>query len=64
MHSFYLEAKRLGLKPVLTVFPTCRDLEYFQKYNKYPYENLIALLQQENLRYRFWPNYNEHSKNN
>ncbi len=65
MHSFYLEAKRLGLKPVLTVFPTCRDLEYFQKYNKYPYENLIALLQQENLRYiDFGPIIMEHSKNN
>lgn len=65
MHSFYLEAEYLGLKPVLTVFPTCRDLEYFQKYKKYPYENLINLLEQKNLRYiNFGPIIMKKSKNN
>jgi len=51
MNSFYAEAKSQRLKPVLAIFPTCRDLEYFKKYNKYPYENLIELLKENKLRY-------------
>ena len=51
MYSFYTKAKSQGLEPVLTLFPTCGDLKYYKKYNKYPYENLIKILKKKELRH-------------
>ena len=51
LYSFYTKAKSQGLEPVLTIFPTCGDLKYYKKYNKYPYENLIKILKKKELRH-------------
>ena len=51
MNDFYKQAYSRGLTPILTVFPTCRDLEYFTIYKKYPYENLINLFEQTGIKY-------------
>ena len=49
--DFYQTSKLKGLKPIITVFPTCRDLMYYSKNKQVPYKNLIDMLEKENLNY-------------
>lgn len=65
MNNFYKQAQAQGLTPILTIFPHCRDLEYFIKHKKYPYENLINLFLQTGIKYiDFGPEIISRSKNN
>ena len=51
LNSFYNQVISKGHVPIVTIFPTCRDLEYFNKYKKLPYDNLVNLLDQKKIRY-------------
>ena len=48
MSNFYENSKKQELVPIITIFPTCKDLQYFSKYKKLPYDNLIRLFENEN----------------
>ena len=48
MSDFYKTSKSKGLKPIITVFPTCKDLMFYEKNNKLPYENLINMFKEKN----------------
>ena len=65
MINFYNKALSKGLKPILTVIPTCRDLEYYKKFKKFSYENLINLFKTSNVNYiDFGPVIYSRSENN
>lgn len=65
MNDFYNQATASGLTAILTVFPTCRDLEYFSEHRKYPYESLINLFEQTGIKYiDFGPIFISRNKNN
>ena len=51
MNDFYRRVSSQGDIPILTIFPHCRDLEYFLKSKKYPYENLANLFVQAGIKY-------------
>lgn len=51
LNSFYQKVISESNIPVVTVFPTCRDLEYFNKFKKFPYESLIKLLEKNQIKY-------------
>lgn len=51
MSDFYKSSKSKGLIPIVTVFPTCKDLKFFEKNNKFPYENLINMFKRENYKF-------------
>lgn len=65
MLEFYNLALSKGLKPILTIIPTCRDLEYFKKFNKFSYKNLTNLFDSLKINYiDFGPVFYNLSKNN
>lgn len=65
MSNFYELSKTQGLVPIITVFPTCRDLEYFSKYKKLPYNNLIRMFEKKNYMFiDFGSTFIEKSKKN
>ena len=51
MNDFYRRVSSQGDIPILTILPHCRDLEYFLKSKKYPYENLANLFVQAGIKY-------------
>ncbi len=51
LNHFYNKVLSNGNIPIVTIFPTCRDLEYFDKFKKFPYNNLIKLLEQNKIKY-------------
>ena len=51
LNHFYNKVISDGNIPIITVFPTCRDLEYFKKFEKFPYDNLIKLLEQNKIKH-------------
>ena len=50
MKNFVNEAKERGQKPVLTILPMPYDFIHFRKTGKWPYQNLIDLLEQQQLK--------------
>jgi hypothetical protein len=49
MKGFHDAAIERGQVPVLTVIPTGQDLLYFNEYGRWPYENLLSQLEQQNI---------------
>tara|TARA_B100000242_G_scaffold286316_1_gene251739 strand:- start:33 stop:1154 length:1122 start_codon:yes stop_codon:yes gene_type:complete len=54
MEKFVYNSKSKGQLPIITIIPTCRDLEYFQKFGEKPYQPLLTeLIDNDILHYDF-----------
>lgn len=49
MERFVFNSKKKKQLPIITIIPTCRDIEYFKKYNKKPYQPLLAKLKDNDI---------------
>ena len=49
MEKFIYNSKSKGQLPIITIIPTCRDLEYFQKFGEKPYQHLLTELIDNNI---------------
>lgn len=49
--EFIKTVKSTNKKPIITIIPTCLDFQYFKKKNKFVYEPLTDLLDQNNIYY-------------
>jgi len=54
MEHFIYNSKSKGQLPIITIIPTCRDLEFFQKFGEKPYQSLLTeLIDNDILHYDF-----------
>ena len=54
MEKFIYNSKSKGQLPIITIIPTCRDLEYFLKFGEKPYQPLLTeLIDNDILHYDF-----------
>ncbi len=51
MEKFISNSKSKGQLPIITIIPTCRDLEYFQKFGEKPYHSLLSELMDNDILY-------------
>jgi len=64
IHEFYLEAQRLHKRPLVLIIPTGLDFAYYNKNKKWPYENLLELLEKNKIEFLdAGPKIIEHIKN-